>query len=167
LTAEELSEPYAIDYESKSAVDVDGDFTWETAGKPVDDVKKAVKGAGGRGGHGTKKPDQKTEQKNKTEKKALFGGKSKKEPVLPTSANNGKSDDATEKEEKPAEEKPFELKNLKFRVPKGAFVAIVGRVGSGKVMQFRSNHVQIVDFFLIFSEFAFAGTDWRNAKDKG
>jgi ABC-type polysaccharide/polyol phosphate transport system ATPase subunit len=30
----------------------------------------------------------------------------------------------------PREEKPFELRDLKFSVPKGAFVAIVG---SGKV----------------------------------
>lgn len=31
------------------------------------------------------------------------------------------------------EEKPFQLKNLKLTVPKGAFIGIVGRVGSGKV----------------------------------
>ena len=31
------------------------------------------------------------------------------------------------------QETPFELKNLKMSVPKGAFVGIVGRVGSGKV----------------------------------
>ncbi|KAJ6470798.1 P-loop containing nucleoside triphosphate hydrolase protein, partial [Mycena vitilis] len=31
------------------------------------------------------------------------------------------------------EEKPFELTNLRFDVPKGSFVAIVGKVGSGKV----------------------------------
>jgi ATP-binding cassette subfamily C (CFTR/MRP) protein 1 len=30
-------------------------------------------------------------------------------------------------------ETPFGLRNLKFSVPKGAFVALVGRVGSGKV----------------------------------
>ncbi|KAI0718208.1 multidrug resistance-associated ABC transporter [Cerioporus squamosus] len=34
--------------------------------------------------------------------------------------------------EKGQEDKPFELRNLKLKVPKGAFVAIVGRVGSGK-----------------------------------
>ncbi|KAF7373646.1 Multidrug resistance-associated ABC transporter [Mycena sanguinolenta] len=33
----------------------------------------------------------------------------------------------------PREEKPFELTNFKFGVPKGAFIAIVGKVGSGKV----------------------------------
>ena len=30
-------------------------------------------------------------------------------------------------------EKPFELKGLNLKIPKGSFVAIVGRVGSGKV----------------------------------
>lgn len=32
-----------------------------------------------------------------------------------------------------SEEQPFQLKNLKLTIPKGAFVAIIGRVGSGKV----------------------------------
>ena len=34
---------------------------------------------------------------------------------------------------KKAEEKPFAIEGLKLNIPKGAFVAIVGRVGSGKV----------------------------------
>ena len=38
-----------------------------------------------------------------------------------------------EKEEKKDEDKPFELADLKLRIHKGSFVAIVGRVGSGKV----------------------------------
>ncbi|KAJ7591654.1 multidrug resistance-associated ABC transporter [Mycena floridula] len=37
-----------------------------------------------------------------------------------------------EKAEPEEEETPFELNGLKFSVPKGSFVAIVGRVGSGK-----------------------------------
>ena len=41
LTAEELGEPYRIDTAISNAIDVDGDFTWETAGKP-DDVKKTT-----------------------------------------------------------------------------------------------------------------------------
>ncbi|KAF8882127.1 P-loop containing nucleoside triphosphate hydrolase protein [Infundibulicybe gibba] len=70
LTAEELADPYLIDYESKPAVEVDGAFAWETEGKLEE--PKFSKG------------------------------------------------------------KPFELNNLKLSVEKGAFVAIVGRVGSGK-----------------------------------
>lgn len=33
LTAEELGEPYIIDVDRKNALEVDGDFSWETAGK--------------------------------------------------------------------------------------------------------------------------------------
>ncbi|KAJ7100917.1 multidrug resistance-associated ABC transporter [Mycena belliarum] len=50
-------------------------------------------------------------------------GKQAKVEVLPTVA---------EKSAPGATEKPFELNNLHLAVPKGAFVAIVGRVGSGK-----------------------------------
>jgi ABC-type polysaccharide/polyol phosphate transport system ATPase subunit len=32
------------------------------------------------------------------------------------------------------EEEPFQLKDIVLRVPNGSFVAIVGRVGSGKVI---------------------------------
>ena len=44
------------------------------------------------------------------------------------------SDEKAESEED--QEPPFELRNLMFSVPKGSFVAIVGRVGSGKVHRF-------------------------------
>ena len=104
LNAEELAEPYTIDYEMKNAVTIDGDFTWETAGKLEGD-KFAI----GRKGKGPK---------------------GKGEAVLPTSVLAGPE---LEDSEKKAEEKPFELKDVKFSVPKGTFVAIVGRVGSGKV----------------------------------
>ncbi|GJE92383.1 multidrug resistance-associated ABC transporter [Phanerochaete sordida] len=119
LTAEELAEPYKIDKSSKYAVDVDGDFTWETA------WKAAV--AGGKFSHGKAGEKKKQEkQENKADqgaKKGLFGRK-KKGAVLPT-AEEG------EKEVK-KDEKPFELNDVKLKVPKGSFVAIVGRVGSGK-----------------------------------
>ncbi len=36
----------------------------------------------------------------------------------------------------PPDEGPFELKDLHLKVPRGAFVAIVGRVGSGKVLHY-------------------------------
>ena len=142
LTAEELAEPYAIDYERKFAVDVEGDFTWETAGKPVDNGHKAVKGGHGKGNHETKEPEQKPSQESKSKKRELFRSKhGQQEPVLPTVANSqsDQSDDTAEKEVEKADEKPFELKNLKFKVPKGSFVAIVGRVGSGKVTRFCLN----------------------------
>ncbi|KAJ7730232.1 multidrug resistance-associated ABC transporter [Mycena maculata] len=110
LTGEELPEPFPIDDDLKNAVEVDASFAWETAGK-IEDPKFA---GGGRAGKGRAKKD----------------GKGKKgAAVLPTTADNGTSSGTATPGE---EEKPFELKNLKLSVPKGAFVAIVGRVGSGK-----------------------------------
>ncbi|KAJ7658484.1 multidrug resistance-associated ABC transporter [Mycena rosella] len=55
-------------------------------------------------------------------------GKKKEKGELPTAGTPSGSGTATPAEE----ETPFELQHLKFSVPKGAFVAIVGRVGSGK-----------------------------------
>ena len=134
LTAEELAEPYAIDYERKFAVDADGDFTWETAGKPVDSGHKSMKGGHGKGTSTMKKSEPLQESKSK--KRNLFRNKIKQQKsALPTTASKTPSDGAVEGETEKADEKPFELKNLKFKVIKGSFVAIVGRVGSGKVIQ--------------------------------
>jgi ATP-binding cassette subfamily C (CFTR/MRP) protein 1 len=146
LMAEELGEPYTVDYESKDALRVDGDFTWETAGKvPPGDPKfsndKSGKGGGGGAkkekekgkGKGKEKKEKEKESKGEQEvKKRFFRGKKKvaKDPLLPTTTNEA---GAEPDESKTEEEKPFELKNLKLRVPKGSFVAIVGRVGCGKV----------------------------------
>jgi ATP-binding cassette subfamily C (CFTR/MRP) protein 1 len=127
LTAEELAEPYTIDYERKFAVDVEGDFTWEIASKPVE--------GGQESGHSVKVQDEKIAQTIKPNKGGIFRGKGRKAPALPMTAEGGRSDDANEKDvDNRADEKPFELNNLKLKVPKGAFVAIVGRVGSGKVI---------------------------------
>ncbi|KZP09468.1 multidrug resistance-associated ABC transporter [Athelia psychrophila] len=122
LTAEELPDAYTLDPDAqgKVGVEVDGDFVWETAGGPP--VEAPVAKGKGKGG----KPDA-AKDKGKKGKK----GKGKDEPVLPVAITDGeKGEDVVEKEKE--EEKPFELKNLKMKVPKGAFVAIVGRVGSGK-----------------------------------
>ena len=48
------------------------------------------------------------------------------------SAENGASGESGE-ERKEKEEKPFELIDAKLKISRGSFVAIVGRVGSGKV----------------------------------
>ena len=106
LTSEELPEPYPIDKNSDVAVQVDGDFVWET-------VLAAEKG------------------------KFVDGGKDKKpleaERSLPMTTADLEKKNVRDDAEKKGEETPFELKNLKMSVPKGAFVGIVGRVGSGKV----------------------------------
>ncbi len=122
LLAEEMSDVYSIDYERKFAVDVDGDFTWETVGR-----LEEPKFTGGHGG-----PKNGPGKKGKPNKKA----KKPKDGELPTSSKDiaeGSPGSQTPTGSEKEEEKPFELKNLKFSVPRGSFVAIVGRVGSGKV----------------------------------
>lgn len=149
LTAEELAEPYKIDAGSKHAIDVDGAFQWETAYKAAIGGAKFSAGAGkGKGGAGAKGDKGKEKEKEKEkkgtddkvgekgEKKArrgLFGRKDKKGPVLPVTATGEKAAEKEKERDEKKDEKPFELADLKFQVPKGAFVAIVGRVGSGKV----------------------------------
>ena len=137
LTADELAEPFAIDDsdENEFAVDVDGDFTWETVGKRIEkfEIPDAnAHGGPGRGG-GRERTGKKDKPKSaKVNKKAFWKRKSGKEEVLPTTADSDEKEGGKEQEEK-EEGKPFELKNLKMQIPKGSFVAIVGRVGLGKV----------------------------------
>ena len=126
----------------KHAVKVDGDFTWEVAGK--------VEGNRFSGKGGKKKPDAKPKPEKKKSSKS-------KNPVLPTVAPK-----VEEKEKGGEEEKPFELRDLKFSVPKGSFVAIVGRVGSGKVC-----FSLLFLFFLVIllAELASSSPCWRDAED--
>ena len=68
--------------------------------------------------------------KDKATKENRKGKDKKGDAVLPTTAD---PEPEQEKEKaKERKEEPFELKDLRLQVPKGAFVAIVGRVGSGK-----------------------------------
>jgi ATP-binding cassette, subfamily C (CFTR/MRP), member 1 len=102
------------------------DFTWETAGKidieePRDHTVPTGKGTA------------KSNDEVKKSERSLFSRLTKNtdkaggEPTLPTIADDGGS------LVKEAVEKPFELKNLNLKVPKGSFIAIVGRIGCGKV----------------------------------
>ena len=104
LTSDDLPEPPLIDKNLPVAVQVDGDFVWET-------VLATGDGAKGKILHGDKG------------KKPLKGETSLPMTTADEKKNVGENDQET----------PFELKNLKMSVPKGAFVGIVGRVGSGKV----------------------------------
>ena len=120
--AEELAEPYQIHETLPLAVQVNGDFTWETVLG-----EKKEKG----------KAEEKSDKKKTNDKAQSRWKKSKKktgQDLLPSTIEDDKitgNDDSlsTEKEEEP----PFSFKDLRFEVPKGAFVAIVGRVGCGKV----------------------------------
>lgn len=115
LTAEELEEPYAIDDDMKWAVKAKATFAWETVGKPA-------ASPGGKFGMGDKK-EHGGKGKEKKDKK-------KDAPLLPT--NTVDTSSSGENQEKTTDEKPFELRDLELNVPRGSFVAIVGRVGTGK-----------------------------------
>jgi ATP-binding cassette, subfamily C (CFTR/MRP), member 1 len=119
LTAEELEPAYPIDPSRKFAVDVDGDFTWE-----VSDIAKATtddkgKGKGGPGANGEKKKGKKEEKANK-KKKGDTNTSTPGEPSPSATVVTAESNEI------------FTLKNLKMHIQKGDFVALVGRIGSGK-----------------------------------
>lgn len=151
MTAEEISDPYLIDDESKLAIDMEGDFRWETAYKKIDGPKFDLsKGKGkGKGKDDKAKPPaaKKSEKtgavsENVPAKRGWFKKKSPA-PTLPTtqdskdqeveSAAPSKRGSMIKEPVDAADDKPFDLMNVKFKVPRGSFVAIVGRVGSGKV----------------------------------
>jgi ATP-binding cassette, subfamily C (CFTR/MRP), member 1 len=108
FTSEDLLDPYLIDKNLPVAVQVDGDFVWETVLATGDKEKKG---------------------------KSLHGDKgSKRETSLPVTTADLEKENLNDVDEKKNDQEiPFELKNLKMSVPKGAFVGIVGPVGSGKV----------------------------------
>ena len=128
LSAEELPEPCPIDNNLTSAVHVDGDFVWEAPGK----VEKSDSESGSSSATKTapkSKEGKATKKRNiprKSDNKAI--------DVLPTAREASESVVQEVKElDIKDEEQPFGLKGLKLEIAKGSFVAIVGRVGSGKV----------------------------------
>ena len=124
LLAEELSETPRIDPSQGMAVLLDGDFEWEVVrgveGAPEQQQKEDDRG----------KPLMEDRKKKKDKARRQKGETSTaSEDVLPVTVESAISEDVPSA----VEEKPFDLKGLRLEIPKGAFVAIVGRVGSGKV----------------------------------
>ncbi len=108
LTAEELPTEYVVNEHSDLAVEVNGTFTWEITEQP-----DSIKLASALGDKPEKRNTQKIEDK------------------LPISKAD--VDDTSS-----YTSRPFELQDLCMTVLKGSFVAIVGRVGSGKVCHHNS-----------------------------
>lgn len=118
LTAEDMPKPYDIKDELKGiAIDAEGDFTWETVMASKDDKSKKSK-HGGKG--------------DSAQKGGSKNGSKRNSSVLPQHNLSEKGEKAEPEKKEVEEEKPFHLKNLKMTVPKGSFIGIVGRVGSGK-----------------------------------
>ena len=148
LASEDLPEPYLVDYKSPAAVQVDGDFVWETVYDAVAKEKAGnqgfeTPGAGRIGGWKGGKGDDLGEKENGSgasgrgnKRRESAKQSNTKDNVLPTTIAGLGRDGAALGEEKDKDEgaeHPFELNNLKFVIPQGAFVAIIGRVGCGKV----------------------------------
>ena len=146
LVSEDLPESYVTDESLPVAVQVDGDFVWET-------VLAAGEGEKGKFVHETDK-----------DKKPL-----KKETSLPMTTSDLEKENVQDEAEarKKGQETPFELKNLKMSVPKGAFVGIMGRVGSGKVSFFDFGIWELTfELSFSWSEFGVTGTNGRNAPNE-
>ncbi|KZO98300.1 multidrug resistance-associated ABC transporter [Calocera viscosa TUFC12733] len=150
LVAPELEEPYTVDPDAPLAVNAEGDFVWESVVKPEDQAKVGRDG-GGRGGRGagrgsgeglvgagagskedTKK--KKAEEKaRKAEEKKRKAEEKKREKENKEREKKGLPPLEEEKEDQdPNGRKPFALKDIDLKVPRGSFIAIVGKVGSGK-----------------------------------
>ncbi|EMD36548.1 hypothetical protein CERSUDRAFT_115579 [Gelatoporia subvermispora B] len=137
LTAEEIADPYTIDPDAKLAVDVDGDFAWETAyktdqGGPKFKTARRAHGADAEKEKKAKEEKERKEKENKAKRGRWRLGKKKEGEVLPITAPKGENGEKQDDKAKENDDKPFELKDVKLKIPKGAFVAIVGRVGTGK-----------------------------------
>lgn len=150
MRAEELSTLYEIDAGAESAIDVDGDFTWEAVRKDENAINLAAKFG----------DEKKAKQKDVVKKGRKKGGGDNSESLLPTAATTpAEASPARSKENVTAgggsgeprgkpEEKPFVLNGVKLDIPKGAFVAIIGPVGSGKVRL-----ISVHTFFEVHSQF--------------
>ncbi|KAF9061129.1 P-loop containing nucleoside triphosphate hydrolase protein [Rhodocollybia butyracea] len=115
LLAEEQPAAYAIDMGKDSdyeiAVSCHGDFVWDIAPSTIENDKPKDLAA------------VKKNKKGKTETKE--NEKNVDQVALPTTQPVPSHPPREEPE-------PFRLQNLDLKIPKGAFVAIVGRIGSGK-----------------------------------
>ncbi|KAJ3738994.1 hypothetical protein DFH05DRAFT_1530638 [Lentinula detonsa] len=110
-----------LDKQSDIAVECKGDFTWDVVlannvGTEIEEPNAATAGQKKTG------PETHSKQEKNGRKKA-------KKDCLPTTVQP--DSDLPDQLEMPLVQ-PFQLKDLDFMIRKGAFVAIIGRVGSGK-----------------------------------
>jgi ATP-binding cassette subfamily C (CFTR/MRP) protein 1 len=138
LAAEELREPYAVDRGAKWAVDVDASFAWEVTARALaakfDTGRGRGRGRGGRGGRGGAAGGERAAAAGKGPGRfAFLKRKADADKNKDKAADKDKAASAkTEDKGKAPQEQPFALERLRLQIARGAFVAIVGRIGSGK-----------------------------------
>jgi len=140
LLAEEQEATFVIKQGAEYAVDIEGDFTWEV----VDPTK--ITNTRGVGGNATsakeimaqaKEAGRRQPQKDKKDKKVdKEGTKAQSGTNSPLASGSGVGNSGvvtpTVQEEETDHSKPFTLEELNLKIPQGSFVAISGRIGSGK-----------------------------------
>lgn len=173
LTAEELEEPYRIDPGLMSAFRLEGDFEWEVVVKLEETSEKLDETAMMRKELERQKAEKKAAKKEKQKvekvksdrnsgwwKRQERGGA--QDEVLPSTVFDATVQDPLVVEEEP----PFSLKDLKLDVHRGAFVAIVGRVGSGKVGLSMLIPIRSYTLTLLSPEFCPPSADWGDEKNE-
>lgn len=137
--ADDVQDAKAVDSLANSglAAVINGSFSWEVAGKIEGKFDKAK--VAELSEEEKKKKAEEDKAKAEEEKAKAKAAKAAKKKQAKKSAEEGLpvyNDEDPEKvkdmETALREETPFALENLHLKVPKGSFVTIVGRVGSGK-----------------------------------
>ncbi|KAG9082719.1 hypothetical protein FRC07_014126, partial [Ceratobasidium sp. 392] len=135
LTSEELEDEFEVQPEGKFAVDIRGTFTWERGGAPAD-AKSKPKGkkAAAAAKAEAPKPDKEALAKKKVEdKEKKVKEKAKKKREKQRLAQKKKGIDPNDSsDEEPVGPEPFKLVDVSLQIPKGSFVGIAGKIGSGK-----------------------------------
>ncbi|KAJ7224699.1 multidrug resistance-associated ABC transporter, partial [Mycena pura] len=134
LSAEELASAYTVDGAAPHAIAVDGDFTWENVhdvARPddeeeLDPTRKMLKAKEKKEREKQEKERRKREAREAKQKRKAAG----KPGALPTVADSEAEKTAGAPDE--SKDEPFALHGLRLTVSRGAFVGIIGRVGSGK-----------------------------------
>lgn len=142
LLAEEQEATFVINRDAEYAVDVEGDFAWEV----VDPTKSAnARAAVGNATsakeimHQAKeatRQQRSMDKKDRTAERKGAARDSRSGAGTPVASGSGVADSRavtpTVHEEEKDHSKPFTLDDLNLKIPPGSFVAISGRIGSGK-----------------------------------
>ncbi|CAE6417184.1 unnamed protein product [Rhizoctonia solani] len=137
LTSEELQDEFEVQPENKYAVDIRGTFTWERGGAPQDSNPKkgkkaaaAAKAAAAEAPKPTKEELAKKKAEDKAKKAKEKEKKNREKERLAKKRKGIDPNDSSDEEEHGPE--PFRLVDVELQIPRGAFVGIVGKIGSGK-----------------------------------